>query len=81
MNIEADLKVENEDTMSEKEAEKKLIELKKKKREEFFKDPITKEARVLTDSEVARNFMNCIFICLMQLTMTIATIKYFNKPD
>ena len=80
MNIEADLKVENEDQMSKKEAEKKLIKLKKKKRKEFFKDPITKQARVLTDSEVARNFMNCIFICLMQLTMTIATIKYFNKP-
>ncbi len=51
-----------------------------KKRKEFFEDPITKQPRVLSDSEVARNFMNCIFICSMQLTMTIATIKYFNKP-
>ena len=60
----------------------KVVNDAKNKREEFFKDPITntKEPRVLTDSEVARNFMNCIFICMMQLTMTIATIKYFNKP-
>ncbi len=51
-----------------------------KKAEDFFKDPITNKPRVLTDGEVARNFMNCIFICMMQLTMTIATITYFNKP-
>jgi hypothetical protein len=48
--------------------------------EKIFEDPITKLPRVLTDGEVARNFMNCILICMMQLTMTIATIKYFNKP-
>ncbi len=79
LNSESDLKVEDKN-LSKQEAEKTLLEMKRIKREEFFKDPITEEARVLTDSEVARNFMNCIFICLMQLTMTIATIKYFNKP-
>lgn len=70
MNVEIDPNVEND------------YENKVKK---FFKDPIKAdndfEPRQLTDSEVARNFMNCIFICLMQLTMAISTIKYFNKPS
>jgi len=79
LNSESDLKVEDEN-LSKQEAKEKLKQMIKKKRKDFFKDPITNKARVLTDSEVARNFMNCIFICLMQLTMTIATIKYFNKP-
>jgi len=63
-----------------KEQRDELIMNDDKKAEDFFKDPITNKPRVLTDGEVARNFMNCIFICMMQLTMTIATITYFNKP-
>jgi hypothetical protein len=32
---------------------------------EFFEDPFTENARELTDAEVARNFMCCIFIFIM----------------
>ena len=38
--------------------------------QEFFEDPITKKPRVLSDGETARNFMACIFIFIMQTTMT-----------
>lgn len=51
-----------------------------KSKEELFRDPITQQPRVLDDSEVARNFMTCMFICIMQLTMTISTLIYFGKP-
>ena len=51
-----------------------------KSKEELFRDPITQQPRVLDDSEVARNFLTCMFICIMQLTMTISTLIYFGKP-
>lgn len=44
--------------------------------EEFFEDPFTKQPRELTDGEVARNFMSCIFIFIMQMTMSITVFNY-----
>jgi hypothetical protein len=43
---------------------------------ELFEDPFTENARELSDSEVARNFMSCIFIFIMQMTMSITVYTY-----
>jgi hypothetical protein len=67
--------------LTEEQRKELIMNDKNVKAEDFFEDPITKKPRMLTDGEVARNFMNCIFICMMQLTMTITTIEYFNKPE
>jgi hypothetical protein len=47
--------------------------------QEFFEDPITKEPRVLSDGETARNFTACIFIFIMQMTMICYTFEYFSQ--
>ena len=46
--------------------------------DEFFADPFTDLPRELTDGEVARNFMSCIFIFIMQMTMSISVFYYDN---
>ena len=46
---------------------------------ELFADHLTGRPRKLTAREVARNFMSCIFIFIMQMAMIFTTFSSFNS--
>ena len=67
-----DEKIEDEKTEEEKKVDK-INKIKKKK--QFFRDPLTGKERQLSFNEAGRNFMICLFIFSMQLTLTLAILK------
>ena len=46
---------------------------------QLFSDPLTGTPRKLTSREVARNFMSCIFIFIMQMAMIFTTFSSFTS--
>jgi len=45
----------------------------------YFKNPINGKQRNLSHSEIARNFMICIFIFLMQMTMAFTIFSEVSE--
>ncbi len=68
----------NEEEKNEEEKRQDRIN-KNRKRKKYFRDPLTGQQRKISFSEAGRNFMICLFIFSMQLTLTFTIFKEISK--
>ena len=68
----------SEDQKTEEEKREERIN-KNKKRRKYFQDPLTGQQRKISFNEAGRNFMICLFIFSMQLTLTLSIFKEISK--
>ncbi len=68
-----------EDQKSEEEIKEDKIKKKKEYRQKYFRNPLTGKQRIISFNEAGRNFMICLFIFSMQLTLTFTIFKEISK--